>query len=158
MEPAIGMDHDWDPNRWVPTVSQGDAKASKNDFYQISTLIQQVTKRFYKMPYDVEMWLTRARALVSLGYLELAAGDAYKAVLLLRDPTEIPSGKTTIKGINSGSGLSTEIQLTIYQFLIDILRGLKDLKGVIEVCEEVMKVFPSAFGKYLPTIVIRDGS
>lgn len=36
----------------------------------------------YEQPYHPGHWLARARALLTLGYPELAVGDAYKAILL----------------------------------------------------------------------------
>lgn len=46
--------------------------------------LQDLTQRLIRCPYDPIAWLQRAEVLLPLGFPELAVGDAYKALLLIR--------------------------------------------------------------------------
>lgn len=46
--------------------------------------LQDLTQRLIGCPYDPVAWLQRAEVLLPLGFPELAVGDAYKALLLIR--------------------------------------------------------------------------
>jgi hypothetical protein len=49
-----------------------------------------LTEQLYRNPYDLSLYLDRAKAYAQLGYPDLAAGDAYRALLLtdeIRDET-----------------------------------------------------------------------
>src|SRR3954463_11350663 len=67
--------------------------------------LQSLTQRLHGSPYDPSVWIRRSGVLLSMGYPELATGDAYKALILIR------------KSRNPRSGLSTRVNhhLAIYQ-------------------------------------------
>jgi hypothetical protein len=50
------------------------------------------------LPYDPSLWRDRAEVLLELGYPELAASDAWKAVLLFDDAVKREEGEWTERG------------------------------------------------------------
>lgn len=55
----------------------------------------RVTK-LVDLPYDPTLWRHRAESLLSLGYPELAASDAYKAIMLYDAAIECDSNCTAL--------------------------------------------------------------
>ena len=60
--------------------SQSQPLCDPND--ELLHLNTKATQQIARHPYDARYWLTRARLHAHLGYLELAAGDAVKSMML----------------------------------------------------------------------------
>ena len=79
------MDQPWDDN-YAPSKCakhpRWNAESSKPIDVNAARL-QKNTTAIIELPYEPGLWLLRAQLLLGLGYPELAAGDAYKARLLV---------------------------------------------------------------------------
>lgn len=79
------MDQDWD-NVHAPSACakhpRWNAKSDK-PLAVTARRLQKNTRALKEIPYEPGLWLLRAQLLLGLGYPELAAGDAYKARLLV---------------------------------------------------------------------------
>lgn len=148
------MANDWDPNLWNPTSREHLKSVSKQEFYAISTKIQHLTRSINKSPYDPGIWMLRAVKLVNLGYFELAAGDMYKASLLLEgEDAIIPGGNIKITGEIWDSEELFLFRIDVYRKLINTLVLMRDLWGSQEICEKAMKMSTSEspLGKAMQT-------
>ena len=83
-----------------------NAQSSKPVSFNISR-IQRNTQALKNLPYEPGLWLLRAQLLLSLGYPELAAGDAHKASLLVEAAFEE----------NSALGLQVRLQYGMCLYL-----------------------------------------
>lgn len=72
--------------------------------------LQDLTQRLTRCPHDPVAWLQRAEVLLSLGFPELAVGDAYKALLLIRKSRR--SEDRLAASINHHLGINAPISLT----------------------------------------------
>ena len=79
------MEQAWECE-WVPSECakhpRWNARSSKPVLFNAQRL-QKNTRALLDLPYEPGLWLLRAQLLLGLGYPELAAGDAYKARLLV---------------------------------------------------------------------------
>jgi hypothetical protein len=72
--------------------------------------LQDLSRRLLRYPYDPLTWLQRAELLLPLGFLELAVGDAYKALVLIQKSRRPQSSLAACinhhLGINSPSSVT----------------------------------------------------
>ena len=87
------MDLEWDDN-YAPSECAKHPRWNTNSDKPLSVQVsrlQKNTRALKVIPYEPGTWLLRAQLLLSLGYPELAAGDAYKARLLVEASHDVAS-------------------------------------------------------------------
>ena len=100
--------------------------------------------------YDPSAWLERANHLRELGYSELAAGDAYKARLLVQANLDLIRGKSTELGRRVAAntpdflkGVTERLHASIFQLLVSLLKDLNEPSGLQALCIECREICPS---------------
>ncbi len=116
--------------------------------FELRQIVIDLTKSIKKNPTNSTSWMLRAKQLRMMGYADLAAGDAWKAILLIdlqlfalrNQPVATP-----------GSEASKQLEILIgqtrgaYQELISSVGMLEDYHSLLEICQEgTMK-----YGKHL---------
>ncbi|KAF7896032.1 hypothetical protein EAF00_006047 [Botryotinia globosa] len=82
------MDRYWKANLWQPTVLNDGGSVQKVDPLCLAAIercrnsLRECTKALALFPYTPCHWRNRSAVLLKLGYPELAAADAYKALIL----------------------------------------------------------------------------
>ncbi|KAF7884687.1 uncharacterized protein EAF02_005023 [Botrytis sinoallii] len=83
------MDRYWEANLWQPTIvtteevcSNSSPCTSKSEVERCRENLRECTKVLALFPYTPSHWRNRSAVLLELGYPELAAADAYKALIL----------------------------------------------------------------------------
>lgn len=78
------MDREWTKS-WQPSAVAGMYTATQDDVPKLRQELSQCTKTLKERPHSMDAWFKRSDVLRTLGYPELAVGDAYKALLLLEN-------------------------------------------------------------------------
>ena len=139
--PVLGMAHRWDRQLWKPTVYPEYKPGTKSipmilKFKKSTLLITWYTWRLSLQGYNPNTWLSRASHLFRLGYPELAAGDAYKAHLLVTDELKSIDHATSVQK----SGELTHLKLKSLTQLAKSLLAMGEHVGLREVCSEGLAV------------------
>jgi hypothetical protein len=75
------------PTTWLPSIYRTHdaqtAQPSPDAAAQLMGAVDECNVQLHERPYEANYWLKRAECYLKLNYPELAAGDAYKAILLL---------------------------------------------------------------------------
>ncbi|MCJ1287772.1 hypothetical protein MMC26_007124 [Xylographa opegraphella] len=106
---------------------------------------QCLTDRLYRSPYDAKAYLNRADLYQYLGFPDLAAGDAYKALLLADEATD-ESGEyhdAALEALMNSKDdnnvalevYATSLALKCYRLLTASLRACGCLKSAFNFCE-----------------------
>lgn len=140
--PVSGMAHRWDRQLWRPTMFTGDQPRTKSipmilKFETRTLLITWCTWRLSLQCYNPKTWLNRAFHLFSLGYPDLAAGDAHKAHLLVM--AKLDSMEESDPEWIKLSGLKMRSLTQLAKSLL----ATRDHVGLREVCSEGLAVDPS---------------
>ncbi|TGO35468.1 hypothetical protein BHYA_0157g00200 [Botrytis hyacinthi] len=82
------MDRYWEANLWQPTIVNDGGSVQRFASLRLTEIekyrenLRQCTKALALFPYTPSYWRSRSAVLLGLGYPELAAADAYKALVL----------------------------------------------------------------------------
>ncbi|TGO52978.1 hypothetical protein BOTNAR_0308g00130 [Botryotinia narcissicola] len=82
------MDRYWEANLWQPTIINDGGSIQPFDSLLLTAIkrcresLREYTKALALFPYTPYYWRIRSAVLLKLGYPELAAADAYKALVL----------------------------------------------------------------------------
>lgn len=99
--------------------------------------------------YNPEAWFRRAIDLLELGYPELAAGDLFKARLLIQAILDLLNGETTGLGqkVTFHSDLTKEtadrLKMNILKTLGVVILALEEPSGLRDLCKETQILYPS---------------
>ncbi|MCJ1440572.1 MAG: hypothetical protein MMC23_001057 [Stictis urceolatum] len=125
------------------------------------------TSKLEESPYSAKLYLSRAEWYSGLGLPDLAAGDAYKA-LLLSDEIGDESGEyheQAVQALPEDKRVETpesarEVALSSYQMLIRCLIACGCLKSAHELCTRGLKSHPdsSVLQNHLKQIINNSGS
>lgn len=108
-------------------------------YFERSQIVIDLTKSVNKEPTNPTPWVHRAHQLNMMGYAELAAGDAWKAILLIDlQVLALRNQQVETTAVEAGKRLDVLIgQLrTAYQELIGSLDMLQDYQSLSDICEE----------------------
>lgn len=131
------MDQPWDHTLHHPTIQATRKRwdRSLTHGYEVTaSSTQLLTETIAQLPYDPTLWLLRAQLLLSLGYPELAAGDAYKARLLIQ--AAIQESKSPL-----GSAVRLQLGYALYfRYYIRTLPQLLKSNGEVRVPNDTTSV------------------
>lgn len=127
---------------------------------------KRLTSELLQSPYDPSLYISRASVYHELGYPDLCAGDAYKALLLM-DELEDESGEyheqasSAFKSRCSSSDTNLEdLTVTwiacIYEKLTLGLVGCGDFRAAYDYAQQAARRFPDSNLKSLPQHVLHE--
>lgn len=139
----IGMDPTWQPSIYRTNGLQTAVTGASPPLHKA---LSESTVRLQEQPYDPALWNKRASIYLSLGYPELAVGDAYRAGLLLDGA---PSNQT--EPLNTSTRTSQESKekerLATYQVLGQALYDCHCHWEAAEVWKDAAKKFPDSVAR-----------
>ncbi|KAI9644595.1 hypothetical protein NHQ30_006616 [Ciborinia camelliae] len=164
------MENDWQFKNWRPTVSEINFKfpswtpPNRRVVESNRDKLRASAANVLRFPYNPQHWRQRSAALLSLGFPELAASDAFKAITLanfvfdneelgtrvwfemgmmecFRDGKDAIEISSTALGLQLLNILKSERKLA-YNHLIsslELLRAFQDMKSI---CSQALKYYP----------------
>lgn len=93
-----------------------------------SKAIIECTTKLRSNPYDPSLWIERANHLISLGYPELAAGDAFRIKEWLQ--------RNTDRVIGDPGNDNARIGRVAYKALFEALNRIGDRNGLWKICQD----------------------
>ncbi|MCJ1472232.1 hypothetical protein MMC13_000879 [Lambiella insularis] len=142
MSAVPGMDGDWHFDLWRPTSSRFASTHPERPMSMLSkhsNIIIDLTKRIRKNPTNTELWYQRAISLDNLGYPDLAAGDLWKAILLIdRQLLVHKQIRAQISLVDANRNFASIMDKlgAAYQKLMIIVMGLREFSGVVDLCKD----------------------
>jgi hypothetical protein len=136
------------PRSWNPSIYRThDAQSAPPESSAAEGMMQAVdycSERLQKQPYDPTLWIERASYFLALNYPELAAGDAYKAYLLL---DHVSNDSKQADSNLERSSQKNRMDLRVYNILGQALYDCHCHWEVAELWEEISKKVPGNYAR-----------